>query len=131
MLLGQDCNGVGSNLVGHVAISGDAVCAHNYRVNLALLHHRARHAVRDNGGGNTVLVQLPSREARALKERTSLIGKDANLLALLNGGANHAQRGAVSTGSQRAGVAVRQHATARGHQHCAMLSHGLIGSDIF
>ena len=110
MLFGKDRDGVGPNLVGYVAVGGDAVRADHDGANLALAHHRARHVVGNDGGGNVVFHQLPSGQARALQEWASLVGVDVNLLALLDGGADHAQRGAVSSGGERAGVAVSEDA---------------------
>ena len=47
VLLGQHRDGVGADLVGDVAVGGDAVRAHDHRVNLALAHDGARHVVGD------------------------------------------------------------------------------------
>ena len=66
----------------------------------------------------------PCRNGRVSSANT------CNLLSRLDGRANHAQRRAVSRGRQRAGVAVRQHASAGGQQHRAVLAHGFIGGDV-
>ena len=53
-------------------------------------------------------------------------------LALLNRGANDAQRGAViSGGSQRAGVAMREHRGAVGNQLAAKLTQRSVRFDVF
>src|SRR5947209_1964439 len=66
VLAGEDGDHIGSDLVGRVAVGGDAVGPDDYAVNLALLHHVTGHVVRDDGDGNLVLLKLPGGEARAL-----------------------------------------------------------------
>ena len=70
-------------------------------------------------------------ETRALQKRSSLVGVDVNLLALLDGGADHTQRGAVSGSGQRPGVAVGEDSAFGGHERGAVASHGLVGGDVF
>src|SRR5260370_16393534 len=81
MLFCQDRYGVGPNLVGNVAIRGNAVRAHDYGADLALLHDRACHVVGDDGGGNTVFHEFPGSQTRTLQERARLVGVDVNLLS--------------------------------------------------
>ena len=59
------------------------------------------------------------------------VGEDVDLLALLDGGADHAERGAITSGSKRPGVAVGENPAFRGHEGCAVASHGLISGDVF
>ncbi len=94
-------------------------------------HEAGGHVVADHGGRNAVGHQLPGGEARALQKGPRLIGEDVNVLALLDGRANHAQRRSVAAGGQRAGVAVGEHAAFLGHQLAAECSHGLAGGDVF
>jgi len=54
-----------------------------------------------------------------------------NLFAAFNGCANDAQRGAVSAGSQRTGVAVGQHAAFIGQQRRTVRAHGLACLNVF
>src|SRR4029077_11141329 len=77
---------VGADLVGHVAITGDAVGAYDHAADASRLHEVAGHIVGDQGGGDAVLLQLPNGEARALQKRAGLIGVDIDLLAALAGG---------------------------------------------
>ena len=53
-----------------------------------------------------------------------------DFLSLLDGGADHSQRGAISAGRQGPGVAVGEHAAARRHQGRAVPAHGLVGGDV-
>ena len=81
VFFGQDGHRVGADLVGHVAVGGNAVSADDDGSDLALLHHRSRHVVGDDGRGNAVFHQFPGGQARALQEGTRLVGVDVNLLA--------------------------------------------------
>ena len=85
----------------------------------------------NNGGGNAVLHQLPRSQAGALQERPRLVGIDVNLLALLNGRANYAQRSAVSGCGQGARVAVGEDSALARHERGSVASHGLVGGDVF
>ena len=69
------------------------------------------------------LHQLPRRQPGALQERPRLVGEHRDLLALLRGGANHAERRAVTGGRQRAGVAVREDPRGLRHQRRAVRAH--------
>ncbi len=131
VLLGQHRHGVGADFVGDVAIGGDAVRAHHHRADLALLHDRARHAVGDQRGWDAVLHQFPRGQPRALQKGARLVGVDVQLLALLDGRADHAQRRAVPAGGQCPGVAMRQHAAGRGKQRGAVTAHRFVGGDVF
>jgi hypothetical protein len=66
VLAGEDGHHVGADLVGRVAVGGDAVCADDDAVDLAALHDVPGHVVGDDGDGNLVLLQLPRGQARAL-----------------------------------------------------------------
>ena len=109
---GQHGQGIGAHLVRHVAVRGDPVGAHHDAVDEAARHQRARrrvghHAVRDAG-----LAQLPGGQAGALEQRTRLVHPDLGEPAALPGRAQHAARGPVAAGGERAGVAVRERARA-------------------
>ena len=66
-----------------------------------------------------------------MQKWASLVGVDVNFLALLDGGADYAERGAVTGGGQRSGVAVGEHSAFGGHERGAVASHGLVGGDVF
>src|SRR6266851_2477852 len=103
-----------------VEIGGDAVGSDDDGSDLALPHHRAGHVVGDHGGRNAIFHQLPRSKPRTLQEWTSFVGEDVNLLALLNRGTNHAERGAIARRSQRSGVAVSEHSPFAGHERGAV-----------
>ena len=52
------------------------------------------------------LLQLPGGQARALEVRPCLVGEDGHPLAGFDGGADHAEGGAVAAGGESAGIAV-------------------------
>ena len=108
VLLGQHGHAVGADLVRHVAVGGDAVGADDHQIDLTEPHHRAGHVVGDDRRVDAVLDELPRREPRALQKRARLVGQHGDLLALLGGRADDAERRAVAGGRQRPGVAVRQ-----------------------
>ncbi len=66
----------------------------------------------------------PCRKGRVRRHRR-------DFLTLLDGCADHAERGAVTGRGERSGIAVREHAAARWHQRCTVSSHRLIRGDIF
>src|SRR5207248_2305349 len=68
VLARQHRDHVGADLVGRVAVGGDAVGPDDDAVHLALLQNVPGHAIGDDGDGYLVLVQLPGGEARALQE---------------------------------------------------------------
>ena len=131
VLFGQHRDRVGSNFVGDIAVGGDAISSHNDGIDLSLPHDRPCHIVRDERGGNMIFHQLPRCQTRALQERPSLVSKHLKLLPRINGSANYAQRRAVTTRRQCAGVAMGQDAAAGGKQYSAVLAHRFIGSDVF
>ena len=76
-------------------------------------------------------VQFPRGEARALQVRPRLRHQHAQLAALLDGHANHAQRRADARGGQRAGVALRHHGAVLRHEFRAEAADGLVGGALF
>jgi hypothetical protein len=81
VLMRQHRDGISSNLVGHVAVCGDAVGAHHHASDLAGVQKVSSHVVGDQGGGDTVVLQLPDGEPRALQERPGFIGVHIDVLA--------------------------------------------------
>ena len=131
MFMGQHGNRIGSDFIGHIPVPGNAVGTHHDGSDFALLHDRARHIVGDDGGRNAIFHQLPRRQARALQEGTSLIGIDVDFLSLLDGGADHAEGGAISASGERAGIAVGQYSATGGHEPRTVAAYGLVSSDVF
>jgi sugar lactone lactonase YvrE len=115
VLFGQNSDRVSADLVGHVAVGGDAVCAHDHGLDAALTHEAGGHVVAEDGGRNAVGHQLPGGEARALQEGTGFVGENVNLLTALDGSADHSQSCPVAAGGQGSGVAVGEHAAFIGH----------------
>src|SRR5215204_4630366 len=107
MLARQHRHHVGADLVGRVAVGGDAVGSDDDAVYLAPLHHVTGHVVGDDGDGNLVLLRLPRGETCALKEGACLVGDDGDTFAGVARAAHHAEGGAVvARGGERARVAV-------------------------
>src|SRR5579859_836951 len=131
VLFGENRDRVSADLVGDVAVGRDAVGADYDGSDLPFAHHRARHVVGDDGGGDAVFHQFPRGQARALQKGPRLVGVNVNLLALLDGRADHSERCAVSRGSERSGVAVGEHSAAARHERRAVASHGLIRGNVF
>ncbi len=123
-------DGVRADLVRDVAVRGDAIGADHDEIHVAAAHQRTGHAVGDDGRRHAVAHQLPRGEPRALQERPRLVGKHLGHLALLGGRANHAERGAVSSGRERARVAVGQNPRVRGHDSGAELPHRPAARDV-
>ena len=123
VLVREHGHGIGADLVGGIAVGGDAVGADDDDVDVAGAHQRSGHALGDDRGVDALAHQLPRGQARALQERTRLVGDDRDPLALLDGRADHAERRAVAGRGQRAGVAVREHAGAVGHHRRAVPAH--------
>jgi len=130
VLLGQHRHRVGSDLVGDVAVSGDAVGAHHHQVDLAGGHHVAGHVVRDQRGRDPVLGQLPGGETRALQVRAGLVREHAQHVPVAGGGADHPQRGPVAGGGQRARVAVGEDARRMRDQLRPQVPHAVAGGQV-
>ena len=78
VLAGEDGEAVGADLVGGVAVGGDAVCADDDGVDAALLHEVGGHVVAEDGGGDGVLHELPGGEAGALEVGSGFVGEDVD-----------------------------------------------------
>ena len=121
----EDRHAVGPDLVGRVAVGGNAVGADDDHVHASGGHHRGGHVVGDHGSRDAVLHEFPGRQARALQERPRLVGKHLHALPRLDRTAHDPECRAVAGGGQRAGVAVRENARVVGHQHGAVTADRL------
>ncbi len=130
VLVREDGHGVGADLVGSVAVGGDAIGADDDEIDVPGAHQRSGHALGDDRGVDAVAHQLPGGQPRALEKRSRLVGDDGNLLALLDGCANDAERRSVAGGRERAGVAVRQHPRAVRDDGGAEASHRAAAGDV-
>ena len=106
----QHGHAVGADLVGRVAVGGDAVGARDDGLHPPLPHHLGGHAVADQRHVDPPLLQFPGGQPGALQQRPGFVGVDVERLARLGGGEEHGQRRAVVGSGQSAGVAVGQHA---------------------
>src|SRR6185312_11627443 len=79
VLFGQHGNGVGADLVGHVAVGGDAVGADDDGGDAATVEEMPGHVVGNDGDGDVVLLQFPGGEARALQIGAGFVGVDGDL----------------------------------------------------
>ena len=118
MGVGQNGDAVGADLVGGVAVGGDPVGPDDDHLNLAFPHHLGGHVVADQSDGDAAALELPGGQPGTLEQRPGLVGKDMHGRALLMGGEDHGEGGAVIGGCQAAGVAVRQNAVPRPDQRC-------------
>ena len=111
-MLGQDGHAAGADLVGEVAVGGDAVTAHEAGLHPAVFHHHGRHVVADEGHVHPRPLQLIAGEPRPLQKGAGLVGKHADVDAPLRRQQEGALSGAVPGGGQRTGIAVGQNAVA-------------------
>ena len=124
MLLGQHRHRVGADLVGHIAVCGDAIGADHHRVDLTLLEEISGHVVGDERAGDALLLQLPGGQPGALQERTGLVGEHVNRRVALEHRADDAERRAVTGRRQSPGVAVGEDARSLGEERRRVLAHG-------
>ena len=75
VLLGQHGDAVGADLVGDVAVGGDAIGADDDQIDLTEPHHRAGHVVGDDRRVDAVPDELPRGQPRALQKRPRLVGE--------------------------------------------------------
>ena len=82
--MGEDGFFVGADLVGHIAVGCNAVCAH---------HHHIDFTARHEGGGcyigyyrdiDAVASQFPRRKAGALEKRPGFVRQHMNLFSSFN-----------------------------------------------
>jgi hypothetical protein len=130
VLFGEDGDAVGADLVGDVAVGGDAVSSDDDGLDAAPTHERRGHVVAEDSGGDVVLHELPCGEAGALKEWAGLVGEDVDLVAALDGGADDAEGSAVAAGGEGAGVAVSEDGAFEWEERCAVSAHLFAGGDV-
>ncbi len=130
-MVGQDRHAVSADLVGGVAVGGDAVRPQDDQVHLPLVHQGGRGPVGDEGVGNPQLAQLPGGEPGPLEEGPGFVHPHGKALAGLPGGPHDPQGGAVGPGGQGPGVAVGQHPVAVVDQDLPRLGHVAVNGFIF
>ena len=97
-----------ADLVGDVAVAGDAVAAEEHGLHPALPHDEVGHVVADERAVHARARQLIARQARALQKRARLVDPDVQPDAALLRQIERPLRRAVARGGQRPCVAVRQ-----------------------
>lgn len=100
VVFGDYGEGVGTDLVGEVAVGGDAVGSNEDALHLTLLHEMRRHVVANNSVGDTLLLQLEGSEATSLQKRTCLVHVHVDLLSLAMCLSDDTQRGSNANGRQ-------------------------------
>src|SRR6266702_3469063 len=131
VFLGEDGDLVGADLVCGVAVGRDAVGAGDDGSNLSGLEEVTDHVVGDERKRNATFVELPGREARALKIGSSFRNKDVQLSALLEGDADNAERRADAARGERAGVALGHDLAFTRHEFRAVAADGSVGGALF
>ena len=130
MLFREYCHGIRSNLVGNVAIGGNAVGANDDGIDQSLTHEAAGHVIGNDADIDAVFPQFPRREPRALEKRPCLVGQDTQTLSVFNSGANNAQRRSITCGGERAGVAVCEDRAGIRQQLLAKAADALVTFDV-
>lgn len=108
VVLGDNSEGVGTDLVGEVSIGGNTISADEDALDLSLLHQVSSHVIANDSVRDALLLKFEGRKASSLKQRTSLINVDVNLLSLAMSRTNDSQSSTNSNGGERTSVAVRQ-----------------------
>ena len=129
VVLCQDRDTGGADLVGKIAVCRNAVAADEYRVHPALLHDDGCHVVADQSHIDACLLKLIGGQSCTLKERSCLVGKHVQLHALLRCIVDRSRCRAVAKAGKIACIAVCQNAVAVLDERCAVLcnSSGHLG----
>ena len=130
VLLRQDGDRVGADLVRDIAIRGNAVRADHDAADATASQEMSGHIVGDQRGRNAVVRQLPGRQPRALQKRPCFIRENVDLLSGLHRRADHSERRPVARRRQRPRVAMRQHGFAIRYQRRAVAADGLAHRDV-
>ena len=98
------------DLVRRVAVRGDAVGAGDHAVDFSGGHQRSCGRVGDHRVRDRRCLELPRRQARALKQRPRLVDPDVREQSALERGDERANGGAITARREPARVAVRERA---------------------
>ena len=112
VVLGEDGDGGCADLVGDIAVGGDAVTADEDGVDPAVFHNGRCHVVAyqcDVHAGGTEFIR---GEARTLEQGACLVGKDAEVVAFFVSKVHDGGGGAVFGGGKLSGVAVGEESVA-------------------
>src|SRR5450759_3169350 len=105
VVLGQDRQLVGPNLVGEVTVRGDAIGAYDDLGDHSMRHHKAGHSVSNKMERYTCGHEFQSCQACSLKVRPRLESNDLDLPALLERFVDRTKRCTISIGRKSAGIA--------------------------
>ena len=131
MGLGEDRDGIRPDFIRHVAVGSNPVGTDHAQIDFPLLHDDSGHTVRDQGDGNAVFHQLPSRQPGPLKDGPGFIHKNVNLFPLLHRRPDHSQSRTISGGCQGPCIAMRQNVVPILDEMGSFLAHGLTHGNIF
>ena len=128
---GEDGDLVGADLVGGVAVSGDAVRAGDDRADFYGLQEVSNHIIGDKREGDAAFVQFPGGEARALEVGPSFGDEDVEFFALFKGNTDDAEGGADAASGERASVALGHDVAFAGHEFSAEPADGFVDGLFF
>ncbi len=109
---GQHRDTLRANLVGRVAVSRDAVGSRDHSLHLARLHHMAGHVVANQRAVDISEHKFERRKPCTLQQRPSFVDPHPWLLTPAGEFKDYRQRCAITTGGQRARIAVRENSAA-------------------
>ena len=124
--VGQHRERVRADLVGDVAVGGDPIGTDHHRVDGARGEQRPGGGVDEHPVRDAEPVELPRGEPRALEHRAGLVDPHRHVRPPSCAARIDPERGPVPHAGERAGVAVREHATrpAAAAQRRAHRAHG-------
>ena len=130
MVVREHRESVRADLVGGVAVRGDAVGAGDHAVDLTARHQRGSGRVDDHRMRDARLLELPRGQARTLEQRARLVDPDVIEQATLVRCDERADGAAVSARREAACVAMRQRACAGGQEVGGVRRHPAAALDL-
>lgn len=112
MIVGEDGEVVGSDFVGRITISSDAIGTSDDHADAIFAHDLGGHVVADDGDVDARGGQFVGGEARALQEWARFVSEDVEFEVVLVGDIHGRGGGADTAGGQCACVAMGEYADA-------------------
>ena len=109
VMLCQNGDAGSPDLVRKITVRSNAVAANETGLHPAVLHDHGSHVVADQRDVDPGFVQLIGCQARALQQRSGLVGESLKINPAFFPEQQRADCRTVFAGRQRAGVAVREH----------------------
>ena len=106
VVLGEDGDAGGANLVGDIAVCCDAVAADEYGVDPTVFHNGRCHVVADEGDVHAGGTEFVCSETCALQEGARFVGKNFEIVAFLVSKVHDGGCGAVFGSGELSGIAV-------------------------